>query len=551
MSMRDKENKLSRFKDTGAIVVLGLICMLVTWHAWHSEFTYPDAARHAMDGVFVRDFLTSGDYANPWQYALSYYGRYPSVAFMLYYPPGYAMFEAPLFLLFGVSLFTTRLAALLSLFALSILWYLWISRLCGRWIAFWGTLFAITSIVFVRWAGEAMLEIPALALLTGACLIYSLFLEKGGAWRLILTAVLFGLAIETKQTSGFLLPALVAAPFFHGGKKHFNLRNISAAVFLFVLICAPVGFVTLKFGGANLAAATGGDRIPLFSPENWLVNLKFLATTQAGPVVAALAFAGIIYAVLKRDKRVSLIVLFFASNYLAFSVISYKSSRLSMFWVPAAATLAVYVISEAGGRESWKKMKIALVLLLLLFQVAYLYRFGKIIRVNGYRDAAHYIVENSGDAQVVMVQAYHNGNFIFHIRELDSEKRIIVLRSSKMLYSSAVMQQFGTRIFAKDANEILEILKRLGAKFVVLESRQIKKEEDNNATRALRELVRGRLFSLKKVIPIKSSDPLIKGVKLNIYEFLECRPIIDDYIEIDLMSIGRKVKIPVGRRKLK
>ena len=549
MNTRREDKRAFSSVDLVACALLAMICLAVSARAWNSEFTYPDAARHAMDGVFVHDFLRAPNWANPWKFALSYYGRYPCVAFMLYYPPGYAVFQAPFFWIFGVNVFAVTMAAVVCLIGFAVLWYLWVSRFGGRWIAFWGGAFAVSSVVFVRWAGEAMLEIPALFLLTCASAAYMSFLKNGGLRRLVLAALVFGLAIETKQTAAFLLPALVAAPFLLDGKSHFNRRNVSLSLVAFILVCAPVGYVTARFGGANLAAAAGDARTPLLSIENWTTNFRFLATTQIGLALAFLGLAGAIFAAAKRDKAMLFLVLFAAANYLAFSLVSYKSSRLSMFWVPAVATLGVYAVCEIGGKKRYKELKVVLVILLALFQGAYLFRFGKFITVKGYKEAAKYVAAQTGGAHTVLIQAHHNGNFIFHMRAQDRQGRYGVLRSSKLLYSTAVMPQFGTKVFHKTETEILELMQRLGTRFVVIENRAVRKEEDNDATRALRRLVRGPEFARRKVVPVQTSDPLLKGLRLEIYEYRDSRELKDGVLEIDLMSIGKKVKIPLeGRR---
>jgi hypothetical protein len=60
-----------------------------------------DAPRHAINGIFWKDFLLSGS-IDPRAYALSYYARYPAICPTLY-PPGFYLLEALMFGLFGPS----------------------------------------------------------------------------------------------------------------------------------------------------------------------------------------------------------------------------------------------------------------------------------------------------------------------------------------------------------------------------------------------------------------------------------------------------------------
>ncbi|MHA1572809.1 MAG: ArnT family glycosyltransferase [Alphaproteobacteria bacterium] len=528
--------------SAGCIIAIALAC---TAHIWHSEFTYTDAARHAMDGVFVRDFLTEGNWRHPVQYALEYYGRYPAIAFLLYYPPVYALYEAPFFMLSGVNLFAVRLAAIVSLIAVGLLWYFWLARDLGRRIALAACAISMTSVGFVRWSGEAMLEIPALALLTACAIAYRAFLRVGGAWRLILAALFLGLAIGTKQTAGFLLLALIAAPFVLGGKEHFSKRSAIAALGVFLVLVAPLAIVTWRFGAANIAAASGVRAMRLWGAENWLACPRFLSTTQLSPVLALLGALGAALALAKRDRRALFLVLWAGANYLAFSLLAYKSSRLSMFWIPAVAALGLYGVRELGGADMQRTLKKAVFVLLALYHLLYLGHNGRLYTVRGYRDAAQYVSRNPKGA-TVFVQAFHNGNFIFHMREFDKDRKAIILRSSKVLAAHTVMPQFGTKVYMDTEEKILTFLKRHGAGYVVIEDRAVG-GEDTSAYRMLRRMVGGKSFQLSKSIAVESNHPYLMGLRLNIYEFLDREALTEDAVEIELLSIGRKVRIPLRR----
>src|ERR1039458_6496953 len=74
----------------------------------NGDFWWSDAPRHAMDGVFYRDFLRDLPFNRIKEYAVDYYLQYPALT-ILFYPPLLPLAEALFYTLFGVSHFTAQL----------------------------------------------------------------------------------------------------------------------------------------------------------------------------------------------------------------------------------------------------------------------------------------------------------------------------------------------------------------------------------------------------------------------------------------------------------
>ena len=69
---------------------------------YDGNFWWSDAPRHAMDGAFYLDAFKALPLTDPVQYAYNYYIQYPALT-ILFYPPLFAVAEAFIFSLFGVS----------------------------------------------------------------------------------------------------------------------------------------------------------------------------------------------------------------------------------------------------------------------------------------------------------------------------------------------------------------------------------------------------------------------------------------------------------------
>jgi hypothetical protein len=74
-------------------------------------FFHTDEMYHAMNALFVRDFLVDLPIHHPVQYAYEYYAKYPAVA-LPHWPPLFYVAEGIAFLIFGISTWASRLVVL-------------------------------------------------------------------------------------------------------------------------------------------------------------------------------------------------------------------------------------------------------------------------------------------------------------------------------------------------------------------------------------------------------------------------------------------------------
>src|SRR5262245_25494644 len=85
-----------------------------------TEIIDTDAARHAMTGAFIYDWIRTGNLLHPIQYGKAYYNRLPALS-IPFHPPLFPGIEAAFFAIFGVKLLTARLAVALCVAATAIL----------------------------------------------------------------------------------------------------------------------------------------------------------------------------------------------------------------------------------------------------------------------------------------------------------------------------------------------------------------------------------------------------------------------------------------------
>src|SRR5215475_2141699 len=85
-----------------------LFLLLALYGVNKTEVIDTDAARHAMNGAFIYDWIRTGNLLHPIAYGKAYYNRLPALS-IPFHPPMFPAMEAVFFALFGVNLFTARL----------------------------------------------------------------------------------------------------------------------------------------------------------------------------------------------------------------------------------------------------------------------------------------------------------------------------------------------------------------------------------------------------------------------------------------------------------
>ena len=94
-------------------LALALVTALLTSrYISDGGFRFPDAPRHAMDGVLFLDMINQGGWRDPVAFTKQFYAHYPCLGFPYHYPPFFAFAETAVFAIFGPSVVAARLTVL-------------------------------------------------------------------------------------------------------------------------------------------------------------------------------------------------------------------------------------------------------------------------------------------------------------------------------------------------------------------------------------------------------------------------------------------------------
>ena len=196
------------------------------------DFHWSESPRNALDGAFVLDLVKDLPFADPKGWAYDYYLKYPAVT-ILFYPPLVHVELALVFAVFGVSHVAAGglMAAHAGLLAAGV--YRISRRLTGPG---WSVMVATVTVFspeMLHWGRQILLEMPMVSLLVWSGYFWLRFLEHGRRGQLVAAALLFLLAIYTKQTAIFMALAFIASLLLARGKAALSDRAIWAASLLF------------------------------------------------------------------------------------------------------------------------------------------------------------------------------------------------------------------------------------------------------------------------------------------------------------------------------
>jgi len=476
MTTASQNEKVAR---RGTWVLLGEVAFLVALtvlllhrRPGEDSFWFSDAARHAMDGVFLLDIVRDGGGLHPYGYALAYMARYPALG-LAYYPPFFALVEAGFYGVAGVGLGTARAAvvffgllAVLGLYALG-------RRARSHGFGLAAAVAFITMPEVARWGREVMLELPTAGMLVVVGLFLHLWADEGKRWAGYACAAALLASVLTKQTAAFMF---LVVPLYLVATRRARLlwsREALVASAVVLLVLLPYAVFCLRFyAGAVAHGAARASKVARFlSLRTWGHGLHFLPGMSSWPVVA-LAGVGLVACFVRRGERLGRFLAIWAVvGYLFAMYLTAWQPRYLYFVLPAVACLAVCgacaVLPVRVARVPLRALAVAAVL-------AYQAWLGVSLDLpsvsDGYARAAA-IVASAPRGETALFDGFHAGNFVYHVRAADRARRCIVLRSDK-IFGRVSRYDRSAPPFAlevKGVEEVREVLRAHGVGHVVLE----------------------------------------------------------------------------------
>ena len=500
-----------------------------------------DMPRYVMNGVFVLDAVRDGAIFRPTsllEYARHYYARYPALS-LGHHPPLVPVLEAPLYALFGVSIASARLVEVGAFVAAVALLYLIVLTLYDWIAASIAAVLLATSPFVILLARSVLSEVPAIALVLAAVLFLLRFCVRERRTDLVLFVVAASLSLYAKQLAIFMFPTYVAIVWTAMGGRRLFRWDLFLATGAVLLLSAPLVPITLELSPMNVAI-TIGPRVHATTRSPMDMARVALQSQLAWPVVA---LAGIAAArgVLRRDIRVVVLGFWTVTVFLAMVVAApWEPDRYSVYMVPAICALAASLASK------WKRRDVAAGAIVVLCLVSAVQAStglqDHLPGATGYEEAAKFVLESNPGSTVLFSGDVDSGYFTFFIRKHDPERRLVVLRSDKLLTTSMMARPAIAERIAAPA-EIYQQLRTFGTRYIVIEDRP----SASRVLEWLRQELRTPNFAERRRIHIGSSDRRLRGTDLVVYEYLAATtPDPGAVLSMNLPLVHQSVAVPLA-----
>lgn len=527
----------------GPYLVLAVsVCVAFQFSPTRGDFSWSDAPRHAMNGIFVRDFVFALPISDPKKYAIDYYIQYPALT-ILFYPPLMSVVMAVLYSIFGTSHLVAQASIAIFQFVLAAGAYELARRYLSPWQSAAVSLLVIGAPEVGFWARQVMLDIPAYGWLVWSAVFFLKYLDVERPGYLFASAALLLCALYTKQVVAFAVPVFAIVLIATKGSWVLRRRHVFWTCVMATIALVPLVVMTLKFGQVNVASVSGawpGD-VERSTWTEWTYYLARMPSQLGWPTVM-LAVLYLVMAAFRRGWRLArqemlLLLLWLGAGYLFFSAISLKEPRLDLAALLPLPIFAVVFISRSLGpaRRNWAT---GVALSLAVGTFAYGLVGRPVPYVAGYAEAARTVIDQAPKRSRVLFSGYRDGSFIFNVRADGRRDDLTILRADKLLLRVAVKREYGVEDRGYTEDEIYAMLNRFGVGYVVA---QREFWADIPSMAALERLLRNESrFEVVKVIQISANLPVSDGV-LTIYR--NRGPIAADPAPITLELMGTAATI--------
>jgi len=364
-----------------------------TWFAGFSA--YPDEPSHFVGAVMVRDWLASGQWFAPLEFARNYYDHYPHFA-VGYWPPLFSIVTGLWLLVAGVG----RLQALLipAVFAAGAGWLVF--RLVRQ----------RAGMVAGICAGILYLSLPAVRQLTCAVMVDSMtaflciaaavcvlrYLQQPVLWNGIFCAVCCGCAILSKYSAGYAVALPFLAVLLLRRLELLRKPSLLMQPFVVALMVGPWALWTRKLAYYGLPS----EREALTAKR----AATFLVATFRifPPVLMAAVILGLIALLVRpRAWRHDLVVLsLLCAGHLAFLILSPVGADPRYLLVPAAVFLVASfagwseVLASMSPGRRWARPIAAVVAALTMVFVVSQFAHAAPVRQDQLRNVVAFIVKD-------------------------------------------------------------------------------------------------------------------------------------------------------------
>jgi hypothetical protein len=233
-------------------LVFCILCFLLTLGLslrsglLRSEFgRYQDEGMHYVTGLFVQDFLTSGQWLSPIHFARDYYLHLPKLA-LGQWPPGFSLMQTAWGLVFGISRTSMLLGMIVLTTWLAFLVYRAGEKYFGPTLGVLGAILLIAAPLTQEQTAMVMAEVPLAAASFLAIAAFVRLLESTRVRDAIAFALWTICAIMIKGNGWVIALAAPLILLLTGRIRLLGNKRVWLAVLLIALVCVPYTLITMR-----------------------------------------------------------------------------------------------------------------------------------------------------------------------------------------------------------------------------------------------------------------------------------------------------------------
>lgn len=503
-----------------------------------------DMPRYLMNGVFLMDAVKAMPLGDPLGYAQQYYARYPALS-LGHHPLLLPAALVPAFAALGVSVFAARVLILAFLLTGVVLWYRLVARYFGEAVAVFSTLLLVLTPSMVVQSQSVLSEVPTWALIVASLACLDRYVRTGRTRDAVLFALAVAASAWSKQLAIFMMPVYAAYFLIAKGWRAAFSRDVVIAGLVIGVLVAPIVPMTLRFSKFNMTVVTKyveEEKGGRFTGANLFRVGERILNRQLTTPLKVLVPLALIAALVRRERRVWLPVLWLVLLYAGLTALGVFNVRFAFYLLPAVCLLAASPLASGASRR-WSLAWTSLLVVAVGFESASAAGI-KPAHAGGYERAAEYVLGRSAGRPVLYSARVDTGYFVFFVRKHDPEGQALVLRADK-LFTTSRMNELNVDDRIDRPEQIYEFLRTYGVRFVVLEDT----EYPPGPLTWLRDELRTNRFTLAERIPVASNDRRLQDTAVNVYEFTEPTtvsplaklslniPLIGETIEVKLRDL--------------
>jgi len=392
-----------------------------------------DEGTHSLIALFFRDLINdlikypSLSFSNVYDYTISYLVHYPKLS--LYYPPLLHVIVSFFYKFLGASFFIGRLVVLFFAIGTLMIMYKTFQRFLDKRSALLATiLFSIMPMIYYN-SITMMTDIPYMFFFMFAMYFYLTALDSKKKMHFILASIVTSLAFLTKWNSILIVPIILVYTIL---EKREQIKNVIMSIVLILLIISPylllvwkTGLISIPFISSLQVSATA-KQDPQFTTVqgltyylNVLTELYFTMPFLVASILALMFYS------FKKENYWKLLITWFLTFYMFFTVLSNKEPRYMIPLIPALLIpLSHFIVSQ--------KAKIAIPVIIISFVFLLSSTWQLISSTFYYPDftaVAEKTLKSEGNILIAAEPGwFYSSQFIFTLASIDEHMSKFVYR---------------------------------------------------------------------------------------------------------------------------